>query len=237
MKTLKENLLKFYQTYKLYIFPIAVVLASLILIFLIILPQTIQLVKDSQTEKDFSTKSKFLETKASELENYDQEDLVRKVDYALSALPAEKDFVNIIGTIQSLTSQAGFNITSFGLNQSAVADKSTNSQSFVVKVEVSGSRVLLPTLLNNIESAPRIMRINSLDIAGGNRDTVNVNLEIAVLFAPAPKEFGSIDSPIPTLSEKDEEVLVRLSQSYIPAPSVDTSSPVSVPTGKSNPFE
>lgn len=234
----KENLFKFYQTYKLYIFPIAVVLASLILIFLIILPQTIQLIKAGQTEKEFSTKSKFLEAKGSELENYDEEDLTKKVNYALSALPAEKDFTNIISTIQGLTTQLGFNIISFGLNQSG-GDKSTNSQSFGAKVELSGSKALLLTLLNSIENSPRIMRINSLDVTGGgNKDSVNVNLEIAVLFASAPKEFGSVDSPIPTLTEKDEQVLVRLSQSYTSVPSsVVTTTTTLSPTGKANPFE
>jgi len=70
-----------------------------------------------------------------------------------------------------------------------------------------------------------------------------LSLEIILLFpsikllelSSAPSEFGSVDSPLPELSEKDEEVITKLAKggTALPAPQVT----VLGPRGKENPFE
>ena len=100
----KEDLLKFYAQYKLFIFPLVVGISSLILIVFVILPQTIKLVTNQGAEEELFNKSQFLEVKAQDLDNLDQEDLSRKVQYVLGVYPADKDFGNIVGIIQSVTS-------------------------------------------------------------------------------------------------------------------------------------
>lgn len=231
----KEELLKFYQKYKLYIFPSIVVLSSLILIIFVIFPQIVKLLDNQKVEKEIQNKSKFLEAKAQSLETYDLEDLNRKVNFALSAYPTDRDAVNAISLIQGLISPLGFNILSINLGSSAA--KSTKEQSYGFKLELQGPVSLIQSLLSALDNSPRLIRVSSVDITtAGVSQAANVSLAVDMLYAAAPAGFGSVDSPLPELTEKDEEVIAKLAR--LGAPTPQTQAPAQLgPRGKANPFE
>ncbi|MDO8576939.1 MAG: type 4a pilus biogenesis protein PilO [Candidatus Daviesbacteria bacterium] len=230
----KDDLLKIYLKYKTYVFSVAVVLSSLFLILFVIYPQTIKLINNQTALGELVNKSKFLETKVSALERYDEVDLSRKVGFALATLPTERDFGNVLGLLQQLTGESGFNINSISFSNTT--GKSGNSSSFQVKLEIQGSKVMLPVLLNNLENSPRLVRINSIDVASNQTtQALDVALAIEVLYSPLPKNFGSSDSPLPELSKKDEELIVKLAKlNEIVSSSVSAQL---APRGRSNPFE
>ena len=232
----KETILKFYSSYKLFIFPAVVALSSLILIVLVILPQTLKLITNQKVGEDLLNKSQSLEVKAQTLESINEEDLSRNVRYALAVFPSDKDFGNVVGLIQKITSQTGFNIVSLNLGGNTAAKAGT--QSFNVTLQLTGSRALLPSLLSALENAPRLMRVGSLEISSVAGGGAQVSLGLDVLYSPAPAEFGTVDSPLPKLSQKDEELLVRLARVGSQSVSGGASSGfVSTPRGKVNPFE
>lgn len=231
----KETINKFYQTYRLIIFPIVIILSNFILIFFIIYPQTVKLISDNKQEAELKSKHQFLEAKASQLENYSEEDLSRKVRFALYSLPAEADFAFIIGLLQKLTNELGFNILSLNLSQRS--DAKAQTQSYVVQLELSGAKTLLSSLINNIENYVRIMRVSNIEISASSRDlnSLNANLEIEVFFSNVSANLGSIDSPLPEISTKDEQLLEKLAAS-VPSQEPIRAAPVG-PRGKANPFE
>lgn len=228
----KDNIIKFYSTYKLYIFPSLVALASLFLIIFAIYPQTVKLISNQRSQGELTNRHKFLEAKVSALEKYDVLDLSQKVELALSAYPAERDFGNVIGLLQQLISQSGFNIVSIALGGSGV--KAESASAYEVKVDISGSKALLPVLLNNLESSPRIMRVSSVNISSSGSQKVDVSLVISVLYSLVPKEFGTLDSPLPELSKIDEELIASLARV---GGRVSPPSKLQIPRGKANPFE
>jgi len=233
----KETFLKFYSSYKLFIFPAVVTFSSLILIILVILPQTLKLITNQKIGDDLLTKSQSLEVKAQTLESINENDLTRNVGYALAVFPSDKDFGNVVGLIQKITSQTGFNIVSLNLGGNTASK--TGTQSFSVTLQLAGSKALLPNLLSAFENASRLMRVGSLEVSsvvGGGG--VQVSLGLDVLYSPAPKDFGTVDSPLPQLSAKDEELLVKLARVGGQGVSGGGSSGfVSTPRGKVNPFE
>lgn len=232
----KETVGKFYLTYRLYIFPSVVAFSCLILIIFVIFPQMIKIIGNQKAESDFKFRANFLESKIQALESYDETDLQRKVRYALNVYPPERDFGDALGLLQGIVSQSGFNIVSANFGDSST--KQGGSQSYALKMEIAGVRSLLSVLLSNIESANRLMKVSSMEISGsGDQQSVNVVLGIDILYASIPGSFGSVDSPLPELSEKDEELIARLS-AFFPA-TVDVSqTPVTLgPRGKPNPFE
>lgn len=231
----KETILKFYSNYKLLIFPTVVALSSLILIVLVILPQTIKLITNQKAGDDLLNRSQSLEVKAQTLESIDEEDLSRNVGYALAVYPSDKDFGNVVGIIQKITSQAGFNIVSLSLGGAGSAKG--GSQSFNISLQLIGSKALLPILLSGFENAPRLMRVGSLEVSSPGAGGIQVSLGIDVLFSPAPSDFGTVDSPLPQLSEKDEELLVKLARVSGQGGVSTGVSSVSTPRGKTNPFE
>ncbi len=230
----KETIIKFYSLYKLYIFPGIVTLSCLFLVVFAIYPQMSKFITSQKVEGNLLTKSKFLVDKVQALESYSGEDLSRKVEFALASYPVEKDLGNVIGTLQQLIVKSGFNIVSFSVGNSATEQ---GSLSFGVKLEVKGSRALFPTLLSNLENSSRLMRVIAIETSSNNTSSVmDVSLSLAVLYSLPPKDFGSIDSPIPKLSQKDEELITRLAGNGTIS-NISSTTTTSVPRGKVNPFE
>jgi|Napbiome12C3dose_1001474.scaffolds.fasta_scaffold00001_170 hypothetical protein len=230
----KEDLIKFYSKYNLYIFPAVVALSSLFIILFVIYPQVIKLIDNQGAIDQLLNKSRSLESKVSALESYDSSDLSQKLEFALATLPGEKDFGGVLGLLQKLTIESDFSISAISFGNTA--GKIGSADSFEVKLDLKGSRMMLKDLLANLESSPRLVRIKSIDISSNQASlALDVSLAVEVLYSPLPKDFGGPDSPVPQLSQKDEELITRIMEGsgIIYSPAV---LPVS-PRGKSNPFE
>lgn len=226
----KEEFLKLYQEYRLYIFPLIVALSSLILIVLVIYPQTVKLVSNQKVREEFFNKSQILAAKAQALESVDDADLNRKVSFVLSSYPQDKDFVSVMALLQNLATQAGFSTLSMSLG-------GASEQSYNIRMEILGLNTQLPILLTSIEGSYRLMKVSSIETTSGRDQGATITLSVDMLYSPAPHTFGSIDSPLPALSEQDEEVIEKLAAA---APREEVSSEDTFqlgPRGKANPFE
>lgn len=230
----KEQILKFYQNYKIFIFPVVVTLSCLFLIAFIIYPQTVKLISNQQSEGELIIKSEFLENKVLALESYDEKDLSSKVELVLNVYPGEKDLAEAIGLLQELIAQSGFRVNAISLGNTS--QKGGKVQSYDVKLEMIGFKNGFPTLLNDLESSPRLIRVSSIDISSsGNSGAINVSLVVEVLYSQIPQSFGAVDSPVPELSQNDEELLIRLAS--VKGPVISQAQVVAGPRGKENPFE
>lgn len=230
-----ETISKFYQTYRLYIFPGIVALSSLILVLFVIYPQTIKLINNQQVQGEVLSRSNFLEAKAQALESYDFEDLNKKVNFAVGSYPTEKDFVFSINLLQGLISQSGFNVIS--LNLGSNSGQNSDLQSYNLRVQVQGPIILFPTLLSRIENSPRIMKVSTIEVnSEKDPQKATADLVVDVYYSSAPKEFGNINSELPELSPEDEAVISKLAKSGTSILQPPISSQIG-PRGKENPFE
>lgn len=227
----KEEIINFYHEYKVFIFPAIVAISSLILIILVIFPQITKLIANNKFVDEISSKSKFLEGKVQALDSLSVADLDQKVNFVLGSYPTEEDFISAMGLLQNLTSQGGFNTASIVL-----APGSVNTSSYGVKLEILGSLDALLDLISRIENSPRLMKVSSIETGNEKSREANISLSINILYASAPSGFGSIDSPLPLLSQKDEEILARLASVSGGSSALKSSTPLG-PRGKSNPFE
>lgn len=232
----KDEILKLYSKYKLYIFPAIVALSSLILISLVIYPQAVKLIGNQIREGDLINKFQFLSTKAAALESYDVADLSRKVSFALNIYPSDKDFGNAIGLLQQITSQNGFSITDLNFSL-GTATMGTSGQSYALQVQITGPSSLFPRLLNSLENnSSRLMRVNTIETSSKGNQLVSASLGLELFYSALPATYGSADTPLPEISQKDEEILASFPASgTIEAPSETVTT--AVPKGKLNPFE
>lgn len=229
---MKKEIIKLYSEYKLYAFPIVVALSSLFLIVFAIYPQTVKLIDGQSLASELVNKSKFLEMKVQALEGYNEDELSRKVGFVLYALPSEKDYGNVLTMLQQLITQLGFSITSIAVGNAT--GKVGNSESFEVKLDLKGSRILLQILLDNLENSPRLVRIKNIDVSSKqNQRDIDISLVLQVLYSKLPQDFGMIDSPLPELNQKDESLISVLEKISTTA----SASSIQSPRGKSNPFE
>ncbi len=230
----KEDILRFYGKYKLYIFPAVVGLVSLSLALLVIYPQTVKLLVNQQKMGEISQKAKFLEAKADKLGEYNPDDLKLKVDYAMISYPADKDFVSTMSLLQNIIAQSGFSIASLSLGSISAANEKASSYGFEVDVLGSGSKLI--DLLANIENSYRLMRVTKVETSFERDSQIAASLSIEVLYSAPPSSFGSVDSPLAELSEKEEEALSKLatvSNIILEEQEMFKQSP----RGKPNPFE
>lgn len=234
---MREEILKIYINYRLYIFPAIVALSSIILIVFVISPQAIKFLTNQGAKGEIIQKSKFLEVKAQVLESYDLKDLNLKLNYALSSYPLDKDFAAVIGLLQNLTTQLGFNIASLAVGPGSSATQAI--QSYSIRLDIAGPIALVPSLLNNIESSPRLMRVNSVEIASiKDSQSTTVELNIDIPYASAPENFGNVDSPLPQLSKADEDILAKLARVAPAVSQTQVQTRTQLPArGKANPFE
>ncbi len=231
----KEEILKLYSNYKIFLYPLVTAISSLILIVLVIYPQATKLLGNQTAQQEISKRSNFLEAKAQTLENYNQEDLNNKVNLSLTAYPDDKDFANAIGLLQSLTAQSGFSIIS--LSFGGGTSKDTNVQSYSIKLDLLGPLKNSSILVDNIEHSPRLIKVSGIEtssVRDPNSATISVTLE--VLYSAVVNSYGNVDSPLPELSDKDQQVLATLKSSVSSLPQVQATAAAS-PRGKLNPFE
>lgn len=236
----KDEIIKLYQARRLYIFPSIVALASLILIIFVIYPQIIKLINSQSLEGEIFNKSQFMEAKAQNLESYDPAELNRQVNFAVAAYPTDRDFVSALALLQNLTFSAGFSITSMSLENASSRGQNVQSQSYNIKINVVGPLPLIPNLFSKIENSPRLMRISSVELTSGkDPQGVTVSLAVDVLYSSATGGLGSIDSPLPQLSQKDEDVIAKLAKmgSQVNSPQTNAQPVQLGPRGKANPFE
>lgn len=232
----KKQLIEIYQKYRLILFPGITAISSVVLIVLVIFPQLSKFMSNNTAYNDIVKKNDFLEVKAIDLEVVNEVDLKQKLDTSLVALPANKDITEIIGIIQSIIAQSGFVLSSLQFGE----DISIGGQSaFKVKLDIAGSATVLNVLLSNIESSYRPMKIDTIDISNPkNSDNINGTLTINVFYAPIPNTLGSIDAPVPKLSEKEEEIISTLARSTtVATENTNISIGNFAPRGKINPFE
>lgn len=230
---MKRQLFELMAKNKALLLPAVVGVSSLIIIALIIYPQLMAFLKGQEDLQAAEHKLNKLKVKAADLENLDENDLKKKLDYALVALPQERDYATIIGVFQRVTAEAGMSLGSLQVGgQGAGADK--KGSGYTVKLELLGTKSGLDLLLEKIQQVPQVMKVGAMEIASIESD-VNVSLSVDVFYLAVPTSIGSIDADLPKITGEEESLLARLA-SISPA-SVPAEPTTLLPRGKPDPFQ
>lgn len=229
----KQELIDLYLRYRNIIFPVLVGVVSIILVAFVIYPQLNKLRENNDSYNKIVNKSDFLEVKANELESIDETDLQEKVRIALSALPDGQDYAQVISLLQDVAGESGFIISS--INFVPGTQTATGRSEFTVRMEVGGPKNGFNTLLTNIESAYRPMRVSNFEVnTASSGEVLNAIISVNVFYAPLPQSLGGVDSKLPILTSQDEELMSLLARSDSAG---ESGSLISSPKGKSDPFE
>lgn len=231
----KEALLGLYQKYQYVVFPVLIILSSFILMGMVIFPQILRLLSNQQVLTGLNQKQQFLDVKAEQLENFNEEDLKEKLNIALLSLPAEKDLSIIVGVLQNIVAESGFNLITLRVGQITT---SSETPGFTVKIELAGPYSTINQLLNRIESGSRVMKVSGVEInQQPGSSGVSATIQIDAFYSPLPSSLGAVDAPLPKLTAKDEELVATLSKTTAAVIGPSTSPSNLPPRGKSNPFE
>lgn len=232
-----EELKIYYIKYKQFVFPILTVVASLIIIVFVIMPELKSYTNIREQINTLQKRTDNLEVKAEELGKIDPDTSQQNIKVAFTILPADQDVPRAMATLQDAINQSGLVLKSTAYSGSGnVAGKS----SFLLNVSVLGRLSSVRDFLVKLQETPRLYQVESLAAQfQSTGDVVEASLPIAVFYEQVPGNIGTLDHPAPKLTDSEEQMLANFYR-YIPRSYLENeldSSASAVPLGKLDPFE
>lgn len=228
-------LLKFFDRFQLYLWPIFGVLTVIFLSLLVILPQASDLIESTKAFSQTSAGVKKLEQKLAQLESLNEEELKGGFTTALSVLPEDRDYISSLSQLQILTTANNLRIddVSFG-NSNISTDQKNNS--FLIRLTVLGTQEQIQQLISQLRNSPRIMSVEDIELVGSKASgPTQVTLTLKTYYEPGVTTLGDISSDLTLLSSDDQQLLDQLNQSLLDVP-ITLTQGLTGSTGKVDPF-
>ena len=234
LKALRDNpLIKKYQAYIL--LATTTILSVSLFIFLII-PQGLKLYEASKKTKDTEDKTEFLKHKLELLKQVDLQKYKSDYQTSLTSLPEDKDYSGAINQVITLIKANNLKLAGMSLaTQGAPID---GAQSYTIKIDISGTTISIKNFVASLKTAPRLVRVNSIEISNGkNNDSTTGSINLLVFYQEAQTIIGQLDSPLILPNEKEFKNIESIKKSVSQTPITQTPGIIDIPKGKSNPFQ
>lgn len=227
---------EFYSKYKKIIWPAASVISSVIILILVIIPQLRSFLDTRQEIFKMQNRLSILETKAENLELLDEEFYKSYLQVVFTVLPANQNVPRVVAIIQALSQKAGIILKNTNY---AASRSTTTTNSFVLNLTLLGQLSSIREFLILLQDSAGVFEVNSIDAKfqkGGA--VIEAEISLSVFFELDKPQTVALDQPLPSLSEQEEELLVRLTNLVYKSSGVVTTVDTStVPLGKTDPFE
>lgn len=222
-----------YIKYKIFIIPIWVSLASVAIIALVIVPQTIEYFNTQQKLSQIEQKKALVGEKVEELQNINESLYIKNLQIAYTALPKNKEIPESMLILQNLISEANLNLDS--MRVLTIGGTGTTQSNYQLGIVVSGTLSSIKDLFIKLQNSPRIFKVEnySVQLAGS---AAEADITFTTYFDPTNITSQSPDQQLPKLTDQEQQILTKLSKApqYIPSPeSISTS----VELGKVDPFQ
>lgn len=244
LNTLKDTILKnpYFIRYQMIIVPALSGLVSIVLIVLILIPQVQEIFRIQKETEINKTQTGILQKKITDLSGQDVNKLRQLVDTTQIAVPPDKDIPGAVDQVNNYLSSNGMVVNNISFSNLGLDLPSGGN--FQIKLEITGSMVGLKNFSKQLDSAPRIMKIDGLDMyATRNVGNIQASMSINTFYLPLATSIGGVEDKLPAIAQDEIAKLEKLRASIYSAPSYSSpSTPTSTvdlntQTGKINPFE
>lgn len=247
-----------------YLFPVLVGVVIVFILSRFTFPQIEQILEARRELKREKGQLEQLTRKVIDLERLDEEALKSDFEIAQRALPSEKDVSGLLFAINRLRNEATVSSGKFRLQPGSISTpsstpslatspsatpsdekKKTSPQavqkerfqklsSIDFKLSLSGDFAALRNFLEKIKGINPLLVIPKLELSPKEGE-IKADLNVVFNYQFLPSSLGRIDDALSVLTEKDKEVLAKISNfpDYSQIPSVVNL----IPLGKLNPFE
>ena len=198
-------------------------------------------------------------TGAIELENIDELSTQEDLKVVFEILPIEQGVPQAMTILQDMVAKSGLELKSTTFGSGGSSKQASGEDNFKFNIAVSGQINLLRDFLMKIQNSPRIFQVESIGVQFQKTEgVVEADIPLSVFYQSASGDMGSMNQPLPKLSDKDKELLKKLSQIISQSnvsmsdleniPEATTAAnfmenndeeivPGSIPLGKPDPFE
>lgn len=164
-----------------------------------------------------------LSDKRTFLASLSEEDLGKRVVVLLSAVPQEKSVPTIFGTVEGLAVQSGVSIVDMSFispgslatesaSRLSAAEKKIGASTLPFSLAASGSYDAVRAFVGRINRARRLLDVTSFDLSIDATGVTNVRLSLTAFHQPLPTKVGSVEAPVPPITQGQEDALEKLIQ-------------------------
>lgn len=224
-----------YIKYSLFVIPSVCSLLALLVIFLVTVPQVFKLIEKNQELEQIKQKHQEYRSKAATLDKIDLDYYKSGLNDVLYILPGEKEIPSAINSILDILSTSGLQLTNFSLGASLPGQN--NTESFGVRVDVSGNLEQIKNLINASEKSTRLLKIYGISLTNSGKTHLQASIDILVFYSPLDANTKiSPDQKISPLSDTEDQLLSQVKQNIDSRNIIPNDSTQNSPTGKDDPF-
>ncbi len=205
-----NNLLTLYRHYKDYLLPVGIILASIVILLLIIIPQFQQYFISSRELNDEAQKLQVLKNNYNFLLNLDDSQSNADLKTLSVVLPSDKDFAGIVNAISYASAKTGVSVGDFefsvGNLSGATQGGVSASPSIKIDINLSGDFKSMMQFITELYKTAPASEVTDITINSGAGD-------ITVFFYYKPLVAQNVDDtlPIAALSDKDLALIKTVS--------------------------
>lgn len=227
---------QFFISHKFIFFPIVIFIMSTFLTTIVIIPNIRVLTDASKATEDLKAKNQFFENKNNILNEVNEKNFKDYINTSFGALPQDLEIPDAINQVLFLLSQNNLQLDAINFALSAQDGSVGGTQSFQIKLDVTGDILQIKNFIAGVKKVPRLMKVLSLDIIGGRSlGRAQATIVLAIYFQPLPQNISSVDARVERLSSNDLEILKQIKALSAQTP-VSQTPPVDIPKGKQDPF-
>jgi Tfp pilus assembly protein PilO len=230
-----KELKEFYLNNKFAIWPVISGAAVILMLSLVIIPRAMSLMEVNKQISQTQDKIQLLNEKATKLESINKDELEQQLEVVLTVLPLTDAVPDALTVIQSLMSKSSLNLQTTNY---VAASKTAGLNYSTIRLSAAGKVASVKDFLINLNDAPRLFQVESVSLTfSKDGDDTSLDIPLSIISAPAPETIGTIDQPLPVLSEQDKSLITQFKQSIDALTQSSTqSAQVAVPLGKEDPF-
>ena len=222
-----------YKKYELFVIPFITALLIVLMVVLVIVPNVFQYIETEKKLSEAKVKVDFFKQKKVNLQAIDKTQYTTGINRSLAILPDDKDTPAAISQLYYVLGLTNMQVQNIAFSEGG-EDKT--GKNFKISLELNGTFSELTNFILKLKETPRIMRINSLEVSSPSGSTsLFASFILSAYYEPLPKEISTVDQPLAQITDKDLEVLGKLSNTAFPVTTENTN--FSGPKGKDNPFE
>ncbi|MBI4078682.1 MAG: hypothetical protein HY429_00050 [Candidatus Levybacteria bacterium] len=202
-----KQLRKIYAKYKEYIVPAFVLVACLLLVIFVIIPQTRNLIETKEKEEETKARIRRLKENINFISSIDEKIQDKEFQLLLRALPIEKDYVGIITAIVSASQQTGVGIGDFSFQIGSLSSD-TIQEATTISFTV--------TLHGGIDEAKRFLREleNTLPISDSETikfESLSTSVAVSFHYKPFIPQIIDYRTKLEPFSKQDRELISTIS--------------------------
>lgn len=163
-----STVLIIYRQYKNYFLPIGIIIISLIVFFIILIPQVQGVFSAKEEERQEMQKLESLRQSYSNLSAMNEATLDQNINALERALPSAKDFAGIINSISSNAAKAGVSVGNFefSVGDLSKAEEGVAFPTILITLNVAGSPKATVEFIKNLYESVPIAEITSMKLSG-----------------------------------------------------------------------